>query len=87
MFDLIMTKEEALAAVLKVARQVLDDDEIEFDLTTQIRDISDWDSLNNMHIVVRLEKMLGLDFNQSDFEGMTTIGQLVELILRRKAEG
>ncbi|HOX52277.1 MAG TPA: phosphopantetheine-binding protein [Fibrobacteria bacterium] len=79
-----MTNEEALAAVLKVVRVVLDDEDIDFTADALIRDIPEWDSLNNMHIVVRLEKMLGLDFQQSDFEGMTSIQELIDLIVRTK---
>ena len=79
-----MTQAEILPVLHKVVRAVLDDDDIDLTQETLIRDIPEWDSLNNMHIVVKLEKALGFDFQQSDFEGLTTVGELVNLIIRRK---
>jgi acyl carrier protein len=81
-----MLKDEILNTLLSIARTVLDDDDITFDSTTEIREIPEWDSLNNMHIVVRVEKKLGLDFQQSDFETVVSIGDLIELIEKRQAE-
>lgn len=79
-----MTKDEILQILKSIVRSVLDDEDVDFGMDTLLRDVPEWDSLNNMHIVVRVEKKLGLDFNQSDFEGVASVGDLVELIHRRK---
>jgi acyl carrier protein len=78
-----MENSAILKVVLGVVRNVLDDEDIDFDESVSIRDVPDWDSLNNMHIVVRIEKKLGLDFRQEDFDGVETVGQLVSLIASR----
>ena len=75
-----MTKTEILQILLTIAREILDDDDVEFSLDTPFSDVPDWDSLSNMHIIVRVEKKLGIDFKQSDFPPMVRIGELVDVI-------
>ncbi len=78
-----MTAESILEQLRAIVRAVLDDEDVDFDMDTQIRDVPEWDSLNNMHIVVRMEKKLGLDFQQSDFENVRTVGDLVRLAVQK----
>lgn len=80
-----MEKSQILQTVLSIAHAVFDDEDIDFTLETEIRHIPEWDSLSNMHIVVRIEKKLGLEFRQSDFETVVTVGDLVNLIQDRQA--
>lgn len=78
-----MTKDQIFLQIQKIVRLVLDDEDIEFTPETAVSQIPEWDSLNHMHIVTRLEKATGTDFQQSDFEGMVTVGDLVELVAAR----
>lgn len=78
-----MTAESILEHLRSIVRAVLDDEDVDFDMDTLIRDVPDWDSLNNMHIVVRMEKNLGLDFQQSDFENVRSVGDLVRLAVQK----
>jgi acyl carrier protein len=76
-----MTEDQILKTLLSIVRDVIDDEDIEFGLDTPFVDVPGWDSLNNMHIVVRFEKKVGVEFKQSDFEKITTVGQLVDAAL------
>jgi acyl carrier protein len=78
-----MEKPEILQVLNSVVRSVLDDEDIDFNEDTLIRDVPEWDSLNNMYIVTRIEKKLGLDFQQSDFRDVASVGQIVELVSSR----
>jgi acyl carrier protein len=75
-----MNKEELLNSLLSIVRTVLDDEDVSFTEVTNIGDVPEWDSLSNMHIVVRIEKKYGIDFQQSDLEKVTTIGDLLDRI-------
>lgn len=77
-----MENQEILSLIRSVASKVLDE-EVEFDERTPIKEVQDWDSLNNMHIVVRIEKKLGIEFVESDFQDVVLIGDLVKLISNR----
>ena len=80
-----MTDQEILQKLLSIVRNVLDDDDVDLKMDTAVRDVPEWDSLNNMHIVVRMEKALGVDLQQSDFEGVATVGDLVKAFARSKS--
>jgi len=81
-----MTKEQILETLLAIVRDVIDDDDIEFGLDTPFTQVPGWDSLNNMHIIVRLEKKTGVEFQQADFQTIATIGDLVEAVLRKQGK-
>jgi len=80
-----MTKTEILQTLLTIAREIFDDDDVDFSLDTPFSEIIEWDSLSNMHIIVRVERKLGLDFKQSDFPPMVRIGELVDVISQKMA--
>lgn len=84
LISLPMTEPEILQKLLSIVRNVLDDDDVDFEMDTAVRDVPEWDSLNNMHIVVRMEKAMGVDLQQSDFEGVATVGDLVRVFARSK---
>jgi acyl carrier protein len=80
-----MEDSEILATLLSVARRVLDDDEISFVRGTDLKDIPEWDSLSHVRMVVAMERAFGIRFAQSDFSAPTSIGDLVDLISRKRA--
>lgn len=44
----------------------------------------DWDSMQNLNIVVALEQEFGLTFEPEDFERMQSVPHIVELILQKQ---
>jgi acyl carrier protein len=81
-----MANEQILQTLLAIVRDVIDDEDIEFGLDTPFSQVPGWDSLNNMHIIVRLEKKTGVEFHQSDFQTITTIGDLVDAVQAKLAK-
>ena len=75
-----MQKEEILKILVSTAREIFDDEDVDFTLATPFSEIPDWDSLSNMHIIVRVERKLGITFQQTDFPAMSKIGELVDII-------
>ncbi|MBF0143147.1 MAG: acyl carrier protein [Magnetococcales bacterium] len=47
---------------------------------TTARDIPGWDSLNNIRLMVAIEKAFGIRFQTSEVMGLANLGALVSLI-------
>lgn len=80
-----MTREELLPTLLEIARDVLDEDELEFDGETLFDDIKEWDSLNHIHMVVRMEKTFGIRFEAAQLQRVKKVQELLDIIATLKA--
>ena len=72
-----MNQQEILTRLKEVVRDVLDDDEIDFDLTTRAEDVDGWDSLNHIQIVAAAEKKFSIKFLSSEIRRWKDVGQMV----------
>lgn len=77
--------EELLPRLLGIARDVLDEEELEFDPSTPFAEIEAWDSLNHIHMVVRMEQAFGIRFDLASLQGIGTVGDLLGTIARLMA--
>ena len=69
----------------RVFRDVFDDEAIEiFDAMTA-KDISDWDSLMHITLIVAVEKEFGIRLNAAEVGKLANVGALLEIILQRSA--
>ena len=76
-----MTRDEYLPALLEVARDVIGEEDLEFSADASFSDIEGWDSLSHIHIVVGLEKALGIKFEDAaGLQGAATVSDLLDLI-------
>ena len=56
---LSQTRADLLPILLRIAREVTDEDDLDFGPETQFADIEEWESLNHIHMVVRMEDVFG----------------------------
>jgi acyl carrier protein len=49
---------------------------------TTAADVEDWDSLNNVRILLALEEEYGVDLPVDELEGLRNVGELVGLVNR-----
>jgi acyl carrier protein len=75
-----VTNEEILEKLTIIFRDVLDDDKITLSRATTPEDIKDWDSANNINIVVSIEGRFSVRFNNAEVERLSTIGDFIDLI-------
>ena len=71
-------KKEEFLNSLKEALEVEDDKTLAMD--TNLKDLEEYDSLSVLVIVAMVDKKFGKQISSSDFENITTIGDLIELI-------
>jgi acyl carrier protein len=80
-----MERDEALTALREVAVEVLS---VEPDVVTdeaRFKEDLDADSLDLVELVMGLEERFDISVPEEDLEGVTTVGQAVDLVLAKVA--
>ena len=78
-----MTREAIFKDLEEIFRDVFDDDEITLCDETTAEDIEDWDSLEQINLIVSIEKKYNIKFNIAEVGVMKNVGDMVDSILKR----
>lgn len=77
-----MTREDIFARLTDIFRNVFDDDEIVLTDGTTADDIEDWDSLEQINLLVAIEKRFNIKFQLADVSHLENVGAMVDLVAR-----
>lgn len=75
-----MTRQEILEQLADIIRDIFDDDELDITEQTTAADVEDWDSLEQINILVATEREFSVKFSVSEVEGLRNVGEMVDLI-------
>jgi len=75
-----MEKNQILAEVQDIFRDVLDNNEISIDYATVADDIEEWDSLSHIQLIVAIEKHFKVKFNSRELLEWKTVGDMIDCI-------
>lgn len=75
---------DVLSRLKQVFQDVFDDDELTITPETTAQHVEGWDSLMHVTLMVNVEKAFGIRFSSSEVAALKNVGQLVELIERRR---
>lgn len=75
-----MDKNQILAEVQEVFRDVLDNEEIVLASGTVADDIEEWDSLTHIQLVVAVEKHFGIKFTSKEILMWKNVGEMIDSI-------
>ena len=78
-----MQKEEILKGVQDIFIDVLEDDDIVLNYNTTADDIEDWDSLNNILLIVEIEKKFKLKFKLEEIHSFKNVGEMCDYIFNK----
>lgn len=67
----------------EIFRDLFDDDNIVLTDDTSAKDITGWDSLANVKLIVRIEKAFKIRFGTGEIVGINNVGELVALINKK----
>ncbi len=81
-----MTREEVFEKLNTVFRENFDDDEISLTDSTSSEDIEDWDSLEQINLVVAIQDAFGIKFNIDEVNAMKNVGEMADAILEKTGE-
>lgn len=72
--------------ILKFKDQFIDADEITVNAETEFRQLSTWDSLTGMSILVMIKDEYAVDMADADLKMMKTVGDIFTFIRNIKGE-
>jgi len=67
----------------KIFRDLFDNDSIVLSDSTSARDVPGWDSLNNVKLIIRIEREFKIRFATGELMGLNNVGELLALIESR----
>ena len=73
-----------LTTLTEVFQQVFEDDELAISRDTTAADITSWDSLMHVSLILAVEKKFRIRFSSSEISSLMTVGMLVDLINVKK---
>ena len=77
-----MTRSEIYEELTEIIRDIFDDDELVIGDETTADDIEDWDSLEQINLLVAIEKRFNIKIRLGDVSGLENVGRMVDLIER-----
>lgn len=75
-----MEKNQILAEVEEIFRDVLDNEDIELADSTTADDIEEWDSLTHIQLIVAIEKHFKIKFTSKEILSWKNIGEMIDCI-------
>ena len=78
-----MDKNEILAKVQEIFKDILDNEDIEVFFETTSDDIDAWDSLSHIQLIVAIEKAFKVKFTSKEIMSWANVGEMCECIANR----
>jgi acyl carrier protein len=78
-----MERADALATIKEVAAEVLSVEPDQVEEGSRFKEDLDADSLDLVELVMGLEERFDIEVPEEDLEGVTTVGQAVDLVLSK----
>ena len=75
-----MTRAEILKRIAQHLADVLDLDTVNLTEASTAEDYEEWDSVNHVRLLIRIEQDLGFEFDTNEVGMMENVGQLVDLV-------
>ena len=75
-----MDKNQILADVQEIFRDVLDNEDLEISFETVADDVEEWDSLSHIQLIVAIEKHFQIKFNSKELMEWKTVGDMIDCI-------
>ena len=78
-----MEKQEILAQVQEIFRDILDNEDIILANETTANDVEEWDSLSHIQLIVAIEKNFKLKFTSLEIMKWKDVGEMIDTIYQR----
>ena len=75
-----MSREKIFDEMKKIFRDVFEDEALEINNETNAEDIEDWDSLEQINLLIAMEKKFEIKFNINEVTSIQNVGEMLELI-------
>jgi acyl carrier protein len=79
-----MSRSEILDITRDIFREIFDDDTLEVTDATTSADIEEWDSLEQINILLAMATAFGVKFSVDEVEHLTSVGEMVDLVCKKQ---
>ena len=79
-------KKQILIKLQNIFRVIFDDDSIKLNTNTTAEDIEEWDSLNQIRIILACEKEFTVKLNPREINDFVNIGEMVEHLFSKNVK-
>ena len=79
-------KKKILIKLQNIFRVIFDDDSIKLNSNTTAEDIEEWDSLNQIRIILACEKEFSVKLNPREINDFVNIGEMVEHLFSKSVK-
>ncbi len=76
-----MSREEVIAKVTNVFRDIFDDNNLTINDKTTANDIEGWDSLTHITLISTIAEEFGINFDMSDVVKFENVGDMIDSIM------
>ena len=80
-----MTREKIFEELNIIFRNNFDDESIVLTDETSASDIEDWDSLEQINLIVAIQDKFRVKFNIEEVNSMKNIGEMIDYIIKKTA--
>lgn len=74
-----------ITEITEILRDVLRDRDLAFEPTTRFDDLTGWDSMDLITVIVEVEGRFDLQFELPEIDRLTTVGDLLRMIRAKQA--
>jgi len=78
-----MSREEVMKTLNEIFCNVFDDDSIVLRDETNSSDIDDWDSLEQINLIVNIENEFRMMFDMAEVADLANVGEMADLIMSK----
>ena len=82
-----MSNDLILDKIADIFKKIFDNESISITRLTSAKDIDEWDSLNNIQIIIAVEKEFQIRFRSSEIRGWNNVGEMCDAIVGLKDRG
>lgn len=77
-----MERNEILAKINEIAKDVFDNDEVELTEQTTAADVEEWDSLSHLSLVSDIEDEFSITFTLAEISGSKNVGEFIDALIK-----
>lgn len=82
-----MSNQKIFDSLTPVFREVFDDSQLVLTAGLSASDVSNWDSLNHITLIVEIESLTGLSLTTDELVNLQTVGDFVSLLSEKGYRG
>jgi acyl carrier protein len=75
-----MERSHMIREINDIFIDILDNEEIDLNESTQAADVDEWDSLNHIQLVVAIEKHFKIRFTSKEIQSWNNVGEMMDTI-------